>query len=83
MELLDSDRAPSVFLRKTEAGQATDVVRTPALEARIREVNAKDVALYDAFMARLRLIDEIVRDTPAAAKGRAPEKGFSAWRDVA
>lgn len=82
MELLGSDRAPSVFLRKTAAGQATEVVMTPALEQRIREANARDVALYDAFMARLRLIDDLMCAKQPVEQGRAPETGISAWKTI-
>lgn len=81
MELLGVDRAPSVFLRKTDAGQATEVAMTPSLEEHIREANAKDVALYDAFMQELRKIDDLIAERPAD-ETKAPERGLSPWKTV-
>jgi hypothetical protein len=79
--LLNLDREPTVFLRKTEDKQATGVTRNDELDARIREANSKDVELFDAFMQKLRLIDGL-RDEKATEEGRAPPKGMSAWRDI-
>lgn len=82
MELLGANRAPSVFLRKTEDRQATDVRLTPELESRIRAANARDLALYDGLMAYVRQVDALRRDAPSAGTARAPDSGFSAWRDL-
>lgn len=81
MDLLGADRAPSLFLRRTEEGQAIDVTLTPALEERIRAANARDVALYEGLMAHLRRIGAL-RAERAQPAPVAPPTGFTAWRDV-
>lgn len=81
MDLLRQDREPSVFLRKTEDNQATTVERTPELDERIRDANAKDVALYDAFMAKLRTVDGLINKGPLE-EARAPVSGISRWRTL-
>lgn len=89
MALLGVVRTPSVFLRKTNAEEASTVHLTPTLEAAIRAANARDVELYDGFMARLRRVEGILRDGPPAVPGEAPEilhapeTGFAPWRYVA
>lgn len=79
MDLLDADRTPSRFLRKTE--EADVVVLTPDVEARIRSLNANDVALYDALMEHVRAVGGLRAAAPTRVRV-APQKGFSAWRDV-
>lgn len=81
MELLKQERAPSVFLRKTEDAQATSVELTPALEVRIREANAKDVVLYETFMAKLRTVEDIM-NAQSTPEFRAPSVGVSPWRTL-
>jgi len=81
MDLLKQERAPSVFLRKTEDAQATSVELTPELEARIRDANAKDVVLYETFMAKLRTVEGIM-NAKAVAEVRAPVTGVSPWRTL-
>ena len=81
MELLGADRTPSMFLRKTEGGEATGVSMTPELEARIRAANSADVALYDGLMHYVRQIDALRRDV-SPPMHVAPETGFAPWRDI-
>lgn len=82
MALLGVERAPSVFLRKTSDGEATAVPMTPELDASIRAANARDVALYDTLMHRIRAVPDILAGKPYVGD-RAPTVGFSRWRDVA
>lgn len=81
MDILDVDRAPSTFLRKTVAEQAPSVAITAELDARIRSLNARDVALYDTLMGYVRRGERLRAKAPAWHRV-APKKGFSAWRDV-
>ena len=81
MDLLDSDRAPSAYLRRTEPEDAIPVVRHAALEERIRASNADDVALYDALMPFVRQAGRLRAEAPTR-KREAPERGFTPWRAV-
>ena len=81
MDLLGERRVPAMVLRQTEDANAVRVDRTPALEQRIRAANAQDMALYDALMAKIRTIGDIMTRSPAETQ-RAPTHGFSAWRTL-
>jgi hypothetical protein len=81
MDLLDSDRTPSAYLRRTPPDEAIDVARTPGLEEHIRTSNAQDVALYDRLMPFVREAARLREEAPLRSR-EAPEKGFTSWRSV-
>jgi hypothetical protein len=81
MDLLDADRTPSAYLRRTASEDAIDVKRTDALEEHIRTSNAADVALYDRLMPFVRDAARLRGEAPPRPQ-EAPERGFTLWRAV-
>jgi len=58
--LMEQERSPTHYIRKTENNEHNQFDITPELLDRVREINSLDVALYDYFHARLSRVDERV-----------------------
>jgi hypothetical protein len=52
--LMEQERSPSRYVRKTVDNEFNQVEVTPELLEQVRELNSLDVALYDYFYAKLR-----------------------------
>lgn len=58
--LMEQERSPTVYVRKTEDNEHNQLEITPELLDRVREINSLDVALYDYFHDKLRRVREQV-----------------------
>lgn len=66
--LLGKTRAPTVHTRKTEDRGDNRVNDSDKLEARIRELNAKDWAIYDHYRKRFRATRDSLREALSGAR---------------
>lgn len=63
--LMEQERSPSRYLRKTVDTEYNRVEVTPELVERVRELNSLDVELYDYFHTKLQKVRPLVfRDSP-------------------
>jgi len=58
--LMEQERSPTHYIRKTEDNEHNQIDITPELLDRVREFNSLDVALYDYFHAKLGRVREQV-----------------------
>lgn len=65
--LMDQERSPTHYIRKTEDNEHNQLDITPELLDRVCELNSLDVALYDYFRAKLSRIDAQVLETSATS----------------
>lgn len=65
--LLGDARNPTLYERRTEISEDNEIANLEELTPRIRELNAKDIAIYDHFHYKLkRRRDDILRALPRA-----------------